>query len=161
MIFKNIWLLSCLLISIFIILLSIVLAFNGGKSPNIWEALAILFLAQIGGTILFPILVGYFYDKIKRDHDVETIWTVFKDLSDGGILRVYKDREENVYEQNALLDLRNAFENVRDGEIRLVGVSLRVFFNEPGPFFRSIYKLCEYDKNNKNGSSPNLLVAFN
>lgn len=151
MIFRHPKLIFWFLVSCFLILLSIILSVSGNQTPqNLYEVLFILFIAQIGGTILFPMLVGYFYDKIKHKDQAETIWTVFKDLSDGGILRVYMDREENKHEQNALIDLRNEFDNLRSGEVKLVGVSLRVFFNQTGPFYRSIYKICELAELNEN-----------
>lgn len=97
-----------------------------------------ILLAQASGSILFPILVGYFYDKVKERESGETVWQVFKDFSDGGILRIYKDREKDDNNDNADNDLRNAFKNHKKGEIKLVGVTLRVFFQTTSTFYPEI-----------------------
>ena len=148
MIFKKPWLLFCFLTSLFLILMAVVLTFTGKPGVSIThKELIVIFLAQIGGAIFFSLLVGYFYDKLRYEEGVETIWTVFRDLSEGGIIRFYMDREEHDRPQNALVDLRKEFDKVRSGEVKLVGVSLRVFFNQTGPFYTSIYKICELSKN--------------
>ena len=152
MILKRPILIALFLSSFFLVLLSVILTLYEASPKNVTfsNALFILFIAQIGSSIFFPMAVGYFYDKIKNKDQAETIWSVFKDLSDGGIIRVYMDREENQHEQNALLDLRDAFDSVHTGRVKLIGVSLRVFFNQTGPFYRSIYKICELAETNDN-----------
>lgn len=131
-------------LSFFLIVLSVILSVSlDHLSEKPFTSITIIILGQLGACIFFPLLVGYFYDKLKRKNQAETIWTIFKDLSDGGIIRVYMDREENEHEQNAHIDLRSDFDDFRSGEVKLVGVSLRVFFNQTGPFYRSIYKICE------------------
>ncbi len=109
---------------------------------SIVKSITLLLLAQLGGSILFPLVVGFVYDRLKRHDDADNIWIAFRDLAEGGILRVYKDREENEYPDNAFLSLKTAFDNATTGEVKLVGVSLRVFFNQTGPFYRSIYNIC-------------------
>lgn len=111
-------------------------------SVSIVKAIILLLIAQVGSCILFPLLVGFFYDRVKQHEDADNIWTAFRDLAEGGIVRVYKDREENEYPDNAFISLKSAFDNATTGEVKLVGVSLRVFFNQTGPFYRSIYKIC-------------------
>lgn len=147
MILRKPWLIFCFLTSFFCILLAIILSFTGTHPfPGIWKALLIVTIAQIGSSIFYPMVVGYFYERMKYNEGVETVWNVFRDLSDGGIIRFYMDREESGRPQNALLDLRNSFNTHRKGEIKLIGVSLRVFFNQAGPFYKSIYKLCDLAK---------------
>ena len=70
--------------------------------------LAVL-LTQAASSIFFPILVGYFYEKLKEEESGSAIWRVFKEFSDGGIERVYKNREESENPDNALNILRQAF----------------------------------------------------
>ncbi len=111
-------------------------------SVSLLKAIVLLLVAQVGSCILFPLLVGFFYDHVKQREDADTIWTAFRDLAEGGIIRVYKDREQNEYPDNAFISLKSAFDNATTGEVKLVGVSLRVFFNQTGPFYRSIYKIC-------------------
>ncbi len=107
------------------------------------EVFAIIILAQISGCIFFPLAVGYFYEQFKKKQEGETIWKVFREFSEGGILRVYKDREESEFKENALNDLREAFEKHSDGEIKLIGVTLRVFFHDLGAFYRCTEKICD------------------
>ncbi len=146
-VFKKPWLIICFLVSLFFILLAVILSYTGvNTQTNIWKALFIIIIAQFGSAIFFPMVVGYFYDKIRQSQETETIWNVFRDLSDGGIIRVYTDREKNDRTQNALIDLDRAFQNHREGEVCLIGVSLRVFFNQPGPFYQSIYQICKFSK---------------
>jgi hypothetical protein len=103
-------------------------------------------LATVSSTVFFPLIAGYYYDKLREKQEGESIWRVFKEFSDGGILRVYKDREENEDEENAVADLRKAFEGHHEGKVKLVGVTLRVFFNQAGPFYRSITTITNLHK---------------
>jgi hypothetical protein len=107
-------------------------------------------LSQASGSIFFPILVGYFYDRLKEKESGEAIWQVFKEFSDGGIIRIYKDREESPYPENAVSSLRQAFANHTHGEVKLVGVSLRVFFNPTGPFYDVIRNVASVADTNPN-----------
>jgi len=136
------------LTSFFLLILSAILTVLVPQKMQ-W-ILLIIILAQLSSSIFFPIIFGYFYEGLKEKHEGETIWKVFREFSDGGILRVYKDREETEYEENALKDLRKAFEDHQIGKVKLVGVSLRVFFNQTGPFYRSITKICNLHKMNDN-----------
>jgi hypothetical protein len=111
------------------------------ESTNADAVLVAILLTTFSSSIFFPILVGYFYEKAKEEESGEAIWEVFRDFSEAGITRVYRDREENQYPDNALVDLRNSFTNHHHGEIRIVGVSLRVFFNSTGPFYEAIRKI--------------------
>jgi hypothetical protein len=66
---------------------------------------------------------------------------VFKDFSEGGILRVYKDRERSNNPENAENDLKTAFKEHNNGEVKLIGVTLRVFFNTAAPFYQDITEI--------------------
>jgi len=138
-IFKHPVVLIWFMVSVIAMFISVLLSVFAASS-SYWVVTAIL-LATASASILFPILVGYFYDKIKERESGEAIWQVFKDFSDGGIIRVYKDRESSDNLENAEIDLRNAFETHIHGEVKLIGVSLRVFFNQTGPFYQSITRV--------------------
>ena len=137
--------------SLFLLVISVFLSLFAPQSA-VWSSATVI-LAAMGSSVFFPLTVGYFYDRFKEKREGESIWRVFKELSDGGILRIYKDREEGQNQDNALVDLRRAFDEHREGTVRLVGVSLRVFFSQSGPFYRSIANICDLHKrvNNKVG----------
>ncbi len=139
-----IWLISSMMLLVASVILSVFV-----NTIVIWEVIAIL-LATLSSSIFFPIVVGYFYDNIKERESGDVIWQVFKDFSDGGIIRVYKDRETSKNPENAEVDLRDAFGNHKAGDIKLIGVSLRVFFNQTGPFFPSILDLSSHLHTDKN-----------
>lgn len=153
-ILRNPWIFAVFFTSFTFLMVSAGLAIWAPK-----EQFIIIMLSQFSSAVFFPILVGFFYERFKRKQEGETIWGVFKEFSDGGILRVYKDREENDSEENALQDLRKAFETHNDGTIKLIGVSLRVFFNQPGPFYRSITTICDLHKYKKNVSVKALISS--
>ncbi len=122
-------------------LLILAVVLTAAHPNNAVVVIAATIVTLFAGSIFFPILVSYFYDRFKDAETGEAIWKVFRELSDAGIVRVYRDREESRYPENAVTELRNAFLNHREGEIRLVGVSLRVFFNGSGAFYDSICRL--------------------
>ena len=128
-------------VSFIVMLVSILLSIF--VPSNLFVVIIAVLLAQVSGSVLFPILVGYFYDKIKERETGEAIWRLFKEFSEGGILRVYKDREENENPENALSDLRNTFLGHANGDVKLIGVSLRVFFNPTGPFYEGISSIAQ------------------
>lgn len=143
-IFKEPRIIAIFLISFFLLVIAGILTFLAPrKLPWI---IFIIILAQFSASIFFPIIVGYFHEKFKEREAEETIWRVFKEFSDGGILRVYKNREESKFKENALIDLKKAFDEHRNGKAKLVGVSLRVFFNQTGPFYPSIANICDLHK---------------
>jgi len=137
-----VWLVFSLILMIISVFMSIFMA------ANIAAVIVAILLSTFSGSIFFPILVGYFYDKVKETESGEVIWRVFRDLSDGGIVRIYRDREENQYPENAVTELRQAFRNHRNGEVKLVGVSLRVFFNPTGPFYEAINAIVSLGRTN-------------
>ena len=143
-IFKEPRIIAIFLISFFLLVIAGILTFLAPrKLPWI---IFIIILAQFSASIFFPIIVGYFHEKFEEREAEETIWRVFKEFSDGGILRVYKNREESKFKENALIDLKKAFDEHRNGKAKLVGVSLRVFFNQTGPFYPSIANICNLHK---------------
>ena len=127
------------ILSLVFLLISVILSIYV-VNDTFWGVSAIL-LSTLSSSIFFPILVGYFYDNFKEKESGDIIWQVFKDFSEGGIIRVYKDRETSQNTENAETDLRQSFNDHLSGEIKLIGVSLRVFFNQTGPFFQPIFRL--------------------
>lgn len=63
------------------------------------------------------------------------------DLRAAGITRVYPHRELTASPDNAETRLRNEFRSHQRGLVRMMGVSLRVFFNHLGPFYPDIETL--------------------
>ena len=107
-------------------------------------------LAQAAGCVFFPIIVGYVYEVLREKEAAGAAWRVFGELADAGIARIYKDREESDSPDNALDQLRSAFLTHRAGDVRLVGVSLRVFFNPAGPFYQNIAAIAKAGESNPN-----------
>lgn len=111
---------------------------NISSPPSVATLTASLLLSNLGTAILFPILVSYAYDQIRERWLGNEIWRIFSELADGGIIRIYKDREKSDNPENADVHLRKEFQNYNSGEILMIGVTLRVFFNELGTFHREI-----------------------
>ena len=133
-----------LVISFITMVLSVLLSiFMPG---NTFILIVAVLLSQAASSIFFPILVGFFYDRIKEEESGSAIWKVFKEFSDGGIVRIYKDREDNPNTENAVMELRQAFLNHREGQVKLIGVSLRVFFNPAGSFYKAISEIASASK---------------
>lgn len=147
-IFKEPRIIVIFLTSFFLLVLSGVLIYLAPKELP-WIILTII-MAQFSASIFFPIIVGYFQEIFKEKEAGETIWRAFREFSEGGILRVYKDREGNEFKENALTDLKKAFGEHRNGKVKLIGVSLRVFFNQTGPFYSNITNICDLHKINEN-----------
>lgn len=95
----------------------------------------------LGAAILFPILVSYAYDRLREKWLGDEVWRLFNELAEAGISRVYKDREYVEGRDNALTRLSEEFNGFTDGEVRMIGASLRVFFNPLGPFYRDIDRM--------------------
>jgi hypothetical protein len=95
-------------------------------------------LEALGAAILFPILVTFAYDRLKERWLGDEVWRLFSELSDAGIIRVYRDREFAPGKDNAQTRLSEEFLNLESGEILMMGPTLRVFFNPLGPFYRDI-----------------------
>lgn len=95
-------------------------------------------LEALGAAILFPILVSYTYDRLRERWLGDELWRLFGELSENGIARIYKDRELSSAQDNAQARLAGEFRDLSAGGIRIMGVSLRVFFNPLGPFYDDI-----------------------
>jgi len=95
-------------------------------------------LQGLGSAILFPILVSYTYDKLREKWLGDEVWRLFAELSEAGISRLYKDREVSNHGDNAQTRLAAEFQKFEAGEICIIGVTLRVFFNPLGPIYPDI-----------------------
>jgi hypothetical protein len=102
------------------------------------STLGAVILETLGASILFPIVVSIIYDRLRERWLGDEIWRLFNELSDAGISRIYKDRENSTHLDNAQTRLSNEFRGFENGEVLMMGVSLRVFFNPLGPFYRDI-----------------------
>lgn len=148
--------------SLFILLISVYLSLYPPQGSGDWLLLALI-LGTIASSIFFPLLIGIYIEYLKEEKEGEAIWRIFKEFFEGGILRVYKDREESDSDEDGVDDLRKSFDRHKKGTIKLVGVSLRVFFSETSPFYNNIKQLCENsDKINMkvlicSSNSPELL----
>jgi hypothetical protein len=109
-----------------------------------------ILLATLSGSIIFPILVGYFTETFRERESGEAIWKVFKEFGEGGMLRVYKDREQHPYLEDGIDDLQQAFMKHDKGAVKLIGVTLRVFFNQTGPFYQAISNIVIAARDNEN-----------
>ena len=158
-IFKDMRITMIFFSSLFLLVFSAILSKCAPDAIE-WDLVTII-LATVSATVFFPLIVGYYYDKFKEKQEGESIWRVFKEFSDGGILRVYKDREEGEDEENAVSDLRKAFEAHYEGKVKLTGVTLRVFFNQTGPFYRSITNITNLHKVNDEVGIQALVCATN
>ena len=122
--------------SLFLLLIAVILGLFAPDKVG-WK-LAIIIIATISSAVLFPLSVGYFYDKYREKHEGNAVWRVFRELYGGGIMQIYRDREESESVLDAQTDLRQAFSNHTKGKIKMLGVTLRVFFQPLGPFNRNI-----------------------
>jgi len=114
----------------------------------IWT-IGILATTQIASCIFFPIVIGKIIDEVKAKREFSLINRFYRDFREGGIIDVYKDREdpENAENtDNGVAALKKAFDNHHQGEVKLIGVSLRVFFKEDGRFYNNIKDLGEKNK---------------
>ncbi len=137
---NNYKLLIYFIVSFFLIVISVILSLFSNDS--LIDVVSII-ISTLGSCIFFPLLIGFFYDKLKEEKSGESIWMVFKELSEGGILRIFKNRERSNLREDGFKDLNERFLNHLDGEIKMIGVSLRVFFNQTGSFWKAIKKLLD------------------
>jgi len=97
-----------------------------------------LALEALGAAILFPIVISFTYDTLRERWLGDEVWRLFGELADAGIARVYGDREISARADNAQARLSNEFRSLDTGEVLMLGVTLRVFFNPLGPFYKDI-----------------------
>lgn len=138
--------------------MAISLVWDNASMRLVWTLLVVLF-TQLSSSIFFPIVTTYFEDKRNQRKQKEQYDQFFLDLTEGGITYVYKDREKSSRPRNGVSDLHEAFQKHRRGPVRLVGVSLRVFFHETSEFYTDIAELCERQKDGGNISIKALVSS--
>ncbi|MCX6680091.1 MAG: hypothetical protein NTX42_06990 [Methanothrix sp.] len=144
--------------SLFILIFSIYLGEYPPGNQGYWDIFALI-LGSIASSVFFPLLIGMYMEHLKEKQDGGFIWSVFEEYFEGGILRVYKDREKSKSGENAITDLIKSFENHKNGTVKLSGVSLRVFFDQTSTFYNNIEQLCEMHKNINNNIKIRALVC--
>jgi hypothetical protein len=135
---RYLYLWTCIGFSIFIVGISLSVTGHG----VLYIVLSTI-LVTLGSSILFPILVSYSYDRLRERWLGDEVWRLFGELSDAGITRIYKDREMSSSEDNAQTRLAREFRDLEQGDVRMIGVTLRVFFNPLGPFYHDIEAMLE------------------
>ena len=136
-------------VSFIALLVTVIISILKPQMPTI-VTIILVFVSQLASCFFFPIIVGYYIDKEKAKNDFGVINSFYQDFSEGGIIRVYKDREQSQQADNGLTALKSAFAEHQKGTVKLIGVTLRVFFNQTGPFYDYIEDLCQ--KSNSNNS---------
>jgi hypothetical protein len=136
-------------------------AFVGGVCMGILAdatgvRLGAIALEALGAAVLFPIVVSVVYDSLRERWLGDEVWRIFGELADAGISRVYRDREATPNPDNAQARLAEEFSDLSSGEVRMMGVSLRVFFNPLGPFYSDIADML---RNGRDGISLNVLIS--
>ncbi|MFH1891363.1 MAG: hypothetical protein ABIK83_01620 [Candidatus Zixiibacteriota bacterium] len=124
-------------------------------------------LAAASSSILFPLLVGYYYDKFKDAMTGGGIWGLIRLFVESGILRIYRHREYDgggdTFEA-ASSAYGNAFDDYLKNtklradmttNVKMVGVSLRVFFHDLGAYNRYIKQFFDPQMNR---SEPEILA---
>lgn len=108
------------------------------ERPIVWLSVVAIATQTLGAAIMFPIFVSFAYDRFRERWLGDEVWRLFAELADAGITRVYKDREFVQDRDNAQTRLSEEFKKFKGGEIRMMGPTLRVFFNVLGPFHDEI-----------------------
>ena len=117
-----------LIFSVFLLLLSIVIAAYNPQ-PSTILTIFIILLSQLATCILFPLLVGYYMERYREKRDGDTLMQYFDELSEGGIMRVFKHRKPG---SQGFEDMKRKFETHTEGEIKIIGVTLKTFFSSYG-----------------------------
>ena len=126
-------------------------SYGFSKNDNILLSLFIIVLGTISSSVFFPLAVGHITDELREKREGPILHRYNEELRKGGILNLYRDRE--TYDDQTFdgeKDLRNAFESHKQGNIKLIGISLRVFFPEPSTFYRNIENICKLSKDSLN-----------
>lgn len=110
-------------------------------TERIWVIVGIT-LQSLGAAILFPVIVSFLYDRMRENWFGDEVWRIFTELADAGIQRIYQHREASTRSDNAQVRLLRELESVEEGEVLMLGPTLRVFFNPLGPFFPAIAAMC-------------------
>jgi len=123
-----------------LVILSVGVVLSLSTNQAIFTAIAII-LQTLGSAIVFPILVSFAYDRIRERWVGDTVWRIFGELTDAGIDRIYPNRESAPHGEDAQTRLSLEFLATRNGEVRMMGPSLRVFFHPLGPLHDDIRKM--------------------
>lgn len=102
-----------------------------------WLVLGIT-LQSLGAAVLFPIVVSYVYDRLREAWFGDEVWRIFSELTEAGIVRIYRDREPSDRADDAHKRLLREFYSFKVGEVLMLGTTLRVFFNPLGPYYKCI-----------------------
>jgi hypothetical protein len=103
----------------------------------------LLCVANIAAGFFFPITISKIIEFI-RDQDIATvIWNFSSECSNAGLLMFYSSRKNE-----AESALERSFSDHKEGDILMVGPSLRLFL-APGLFFHEVIKmnLMQYERN--------------
>jgi hypothetical protein len=98
-------------------------------------------IQSIGAAVFFPVVVSFAYDRLREKWLGDEVWRLFGELADAGIARVYPDREYRAGRENGQSRLASAFSATRDGEIRLMGPTLKAFFHTSSPLYAEIEQM--------------------
>jgi len=117
-----------LFLSFSLLVISIILAIDHPQ-PSSSLNILIMLLSQIAACILFPLLVGYYIEKFREKRDGDTLMQFFDELSEGGIMRVFKHRKPG---SQGFENMKIKFETHTSGEIKIIGITLKTFFSSYG-----------------------------
>lgn len=118
-----------------------------------WQLIISLSLISLGSAIAFPLIVGFVVDFIRKETLGDVIWCVIKEFAEAGVCDFCKSR----YTDEAKLNLLQEIKNHKNGEIKIIGVTLKYFFQkEFSHFYESIEELL---KNNLKNVSLKVLLC--
>ena len=131
------------LLMIFFILVSAFLIFLSFYVEGYGYELLSIALRQIGVATFIASTVGVFfseyYSKVREEDLRKELMAIVTQameerhsLEEAGIVTIYPDRKGK-----AIADLREKLESVEEGTVRMIGATLRIFFN-PGSDFTDI-----------------------
>ncbi len=98
----------------------------------------------LGAAVFFPVVVSFAYDRLREKWLGDEVWRLFGELADAGIARVYRDREYYEGRENGFSHLADTFISTHQGEVRLMGPTLKVFFNTASPMYSSIEQMLRH-----------------
>jgi hypothetical protein len=96
---------------------------------------------SIGAAVFFPVAVSFAYDRLREKWLGDEVWRLFGELADAGIARVYPDREYRAGQENGQRRLAEAFTATHEGEVRLMGPTLKAFFHTSSPLYSAIEQM--------------------
>jgi hypothetical protein len=101
-------------------------------------------LVQAGGAFFFALTVGWVIDRLRHAQGYSILWLFSQEFRKAGVLAFYSDRKNDAEKA-----LEEAFENHSNGEVLMVGASLRLFLGPGLHFYSWIQELLR-----KRGRSP-------